>query len=148
MFTYPVAKALLLSFVSISLSYAVTQEVKSEVVSPEKTEAQVVQGVIHLKNKKELDEAIQYTGPKVLKFSTAWCGPCRRIEKDIEKLAEQYPQVRVYVINDNNDFRSSMETYKVGHFPTLIFLPSNKRFEGARTVAEYEAAFKEIAPKN
>lgn len=197
MFIHPLTKALLLSLVSISLSYAATKEVaipqggtleevkletvsrkptetfvstkevkpevvtckpteafapvnstkqvKAEVVQPQLKETHSAGTVIHLKNKKELDEALHYAGPKVLKFSTEWCGPCKKIKKHIETLAAQYPEVRVYEINDNDDFRSCMQTYGVLGFPTLIFLPTNKQFVGARSFAEFEAAFKAIA---
>jgi len=91
-------------------------------------------------------EAAETGRPLVLKFSTDWCGPCRKLEattlrdaKVVVALNERFIPVKL----DGDKEADLMAEFKVTGFPTvLVVTPEGKvvgRTSGFRTVAELTA---------
>jgi len=91
-------------------------------------------------------EAAEAGRPLVLKFSTDWCGPCRKLEattlrdpKIVAALNERFVPVKL----DGDKEHDLMAEFKVTGFPTvLVVTPEGKvvgRTSGFRTPAELTA---------
>lgn len=70
---------------------------------------------------KETYHEIGTTENELLLISAVWCGPCKKIHPIIEEIEKEYPDLRVWFLDaeDDEDF---VEKYKVRSIPTLIFL--------------------------
>lgn len=70
----------------------------------------------------------------VLYFTASWCGPCKRIKKPLEALAEEYSDaLDVYAV-DVDEVASVAELYRVRSMPTFVFCADGKvlaEFSGA-----------------
>lgn len=70
----------------------------------------------------------------VLYFTASWCGPCRRIKKPLQALAEEYAEkLDVYAV-DVDEVKEVAEVYRVSSMPTFVFCAKNKalfEFSGA-----------------
>lgn len=69
------------------------------------------------------------SGVTLMKFGADWCGPCRRMDAELEKLKSSGLTVHVRKVNVDQD-RSLARKYNVGGIPHLVLL------EGDRVVAE------------
>lgn len=68
----------------------------------------------------------------VIDFFTTWCGPCKRISPEIEKMAcsESYKSVRFYKIDaDQDQLQAAVSACKVEAFPTFCFFSGGKILE-------------------
>lgn len=62
----------------------------------------------------------------VVKFSAPWCGPCKKIAPEVEKLSEQYTNTLFYSVDTDDDDSSEMvDKYNVTALPTFVFLKDN-----------------------
>jgi thioredoxin 1 len=82
------------------------------------------------------------TGELVLvKFGAQWCGPCRMVDKELHKLAEQedFPAKIIEVDVDSNP--ELARRYQVGGIPHMILVRSNEVIDtqvGYLSAAELE----------
>ena len=60
----------------------------------------------------------------ILKFTADWCGPCKRIASDYERLSLQYTDIVFLKVNVDNSPDISGK-YKVRSMPTFVFLNNN-----------------------
>lgn len=111
----------------------------------------VVAGVDHLKATKDL----KGSGVEVVKVYTEWCGFCKMIKADYEKLAQEFANVHfVEILADNaKDFTRE---HNISGFPTFVIMKDGKKVDtvvGAnieglkRKVAEHSGAKVEQASK-
>ena len=66
-------------------------------------------------------DAKKSTGLIVIKCSTAWCSPCKKIAPYYEAFVKRYPSVKFYNIDTDNvpDFEDANEVTSV---PTFLFI--------------------------
>lgn len=64
----------------------------------------------------------------ILKFSAPWCGPCRRIAPEIEKLANLYPDIHFYEV-DIDEATELADHFEVKAVPTFIALRVGKELQ-------------------
>ena len=68
-------------------------------------------------------------------FTASWCGPCKAIAEDIQKLNEQYEDIDFYKLDvDDEENQEICDKYKISSIPSfLIFKEGNhvSKFSGA-----------------
>merc|ERR1712168_1621203 len=75
--------------------------------------------VAKLGTKADYDEAMK-NARVVIDFTATWCGPCKRIGPVFEKLAEQYPDIKFFKVDvDENGEVSELEG--ISAMPTFKF---------------------------
>lgn len=68
-------------------------------------------------------------GPCVVDFYASWCGPCKALAPELEKMAERFKgKVRFYKVDVdmNGDLASA---YGIQSIPTLVFFDKNGKSE-------------------
>jgi len=83
--------------------------------------------------------------PTILEFSATWCGPCKEMKPEIDKLkAKNYP-IRVLDIDQEQDLA---HTYRVSAIPAFIIVdPSGKmlgRSEGLQDASRLASQFRRV----
>ena len=85
------------------------------------------------------------SGPAVVDFWAAWCGPCRMIAPAITELAAQYPDIRFAKLNVDENGRTSAQ-FGVQGIPLLVFFRDGVergRLSGAHPKGQIEAAIRQ-----
>lgn len=74
---------------------------------------------------------------KLLKFETEWCGPCKALDKELDKLREEVELVRVNIEEDHGVAR----LHNIRAVPTLVLLKDDVevgRLSGRNTAAQID----------
>ncbi len=74
--------------------------------------------LIHLGNKEQFNE-ITKSGIVLVDFYATWCGPCKMLSPELEKLAEEDPSINVLKI-DIDEFDEIAAEYNIRAVPTLL----------------------------
>ena len=96
--------------------------------------------ILNQDNISELNKATDSTS--VLYFSASWCGPCRVLSPQIEKLSAEFQpeDVIFFKVNaDDEKARDLLSIYNVRSIPTLILIKSGQelnRLVGAKPIGE------------
>lgn len=56
----------------------------------------------------------------VVKFSAAWCGPCKQIKPDFDRIASTYPNVSFLSCDVDDYYNIAMEN-SIQNLPTFVF---------------------------
>lgn len=77
----------------------------------------------------------------LVKFGAQWCGPCRLVDQELEKLSEQGDFSARVIEVDIDSNRNLARRYKVGGIPHMILVRSNEVLDqqvGYMTAEELE----------
>ena len=66
------------------------------------------------------------TTPVVVDFWADWCGPCKRLAPQVEKLATQKKDVQFYKVNVDDNAEVAAEQ-KINAMPTIVFFKAGER---------------------
>lgn len=96
-------------------------------------------------NKDNFDSEVKNSQtPVLLDFWATWCGPCKMIASEVEKVAKKYDgKLKVGKINVDDE-PLLCEKFGIEVIPTLIYLKGGeevKRNSGYLTVEEIEKTF-------
>ncbi len=90
------------------------------------------------------EEVIKSDVPVLVDFWATWCGPCRMIAPEVERIAEEYDgKVKVGKVNVDEEEELAIK-YRVASIPTLILFKDGeaaKSSVGYRTKDELVEAF-------
>ena len=82
--------------------------------------------------------------PVVIEFGAVWCAPCKRLEPELEKLAEQWKDKFILAhINVDQDSDLALQ-YSVMSVPTVILVKNGEemeRFSGFKPIGKIIEAF-------
>ena len=69
------------------------------------------------------DEVVTNTsGPIVVDFSAAWCGPCKLLEPILDELATEYKDKVTVAHVDVDNAQATASKFRIMSVPTLIFV--------------------------
>jgi thioredoxin 1 len=62
--------------------------------------------------------------PTVVKFSSDWCNPCKVLQKTLDKLEPQYPNVN-FIHVDVEDSEELAQQYQIQNIPVMVFISAD-----------------------
>lgn len=77
---------------------------------------------------KDAIRKIRYT---IYHFGAEWCGPCRKMkaetwtDKSVKEAIDKYNAKLIMLDEGNKDHKKYFSYYKIGQYPTVIFLCNN-----------------------
>lgn len=80
--------------------------------------------LVHLGSSEEFKNLVSKGVVLVDMFAT-WCGPCRMLAPELEKLATEMPDLTIIKV-DVDEFEELAEDYGVSAVPTLILFKEGK----------------------
>ncbi len=95
--------------------------------------------LIHLGNTNQFKEIVS-KGVVLVDFFATWCGPCRMLGPELEKLAEKDPTINVVKI-DVDEFQELAAEFNVRAVPTLVLFKDGEAIttaSGFRPLASLE----------
>ncbi len=99
--------------------------------------------ITHADTPAEFDiEVLQSTVPVVVDFWAAWCGPCRMVSPELEKLAEAYGSALKVVKVDVDANGAVANRYRIQGIPTIALFRDGQAVAqsvGAKPRAAIEA---------
>lgn len=88
----------------------------------------------------EFDELIQKSPlPVLVDFWAAWCGPCRTVAPELEKLANNQPGRLIVAKVNTEELQSVAQRFQISSIPTMILFRDGKeatRLSGARSASD------------
>lgn len=89
----------------------------------------------HIYNLTELNEVLNKHEFTILKLSSEWCGPCKRISPVFEKLSKDEKYSFIYFAEIDIDISQDVcKEYEIEGLPTFVLFNKDKevsRFSGA-----------------
>lgn len=86
-------------------------------------------------NDTELQSFLLENGKKLVLFSADWCGPCKILKPNLEKVSEEVSDV-IIVKADVSETEEHTKRFGIRNIPTCILLENNEeigRFIGVKT---------------
>lgn len=62
--------------------------------------------------------------PTVVKFSSDWCNPCKVLQKTLDRLEPQYPNVN-FIHVDVEDSEELAQKYQIQNIPVMAFISAD-----------------------
>ena len=60
--------------------------------------------------------------PVFVKFSANWCGPCKVIQPEFDKLANLFPTIGYFCCVDVDELQDISQTFKIRNLPTFLVI--------------------------
>lgn len=76
---------------------------------------------------------------RLLHFTAKWCGPCQMMKPTINKVLEEYPEIK-YILIDVDENSETATDYGVMSLPTFIVFNDGEqtaRFSGGMTKKQF-----------
>src|SRR5205823_5107742 len=105
---------------------------------------------IEVHSSADFDRLVEHASlPIVVDFWAPWCGPCRMVAPELQKVAARQAG-RLLVVKVNTDVLSELgERFKVRSIPTMAVFAGGKevaRTSGARPAEQIEAFIQQSTP--
>lgn len=71
-------------------------------------------------------ESVSAAGVVVVCFSAVWCGPCRNIQKDLEKMVYEFPAVTFLKVDADNN-TEIVQKCRISVLPTFMIIRNGKQ---------------------
>jgi thioredoxin len=98
-----------------------------------------------VRSAEEFDELVQGAGvPVLVDFWAAWCGPCRMVAPELEKLANERGGKVVVAKVDTDALPDVAGRFGIRSIPTMVLMRDGreeKRLSGAMPVSAIAAGF-------
>lgn len=62
--------------------------------------------------------------PTVVKFSSDWCNPCKVLQKTLDRLEPQYPNVN-FIHVDVEESPELAQQYQIQNIPVMVFISAD-----------------------
>ncbi|XP_066249501.1 UBX domain-containing protein 4 isoform X1 [Euwallacea similis] len=91
--------------------------------------------VVHVRSKYDLENRLKSANSRLvlIDFFATWCGPCRMIAPELERMAKEFPNV-VFLKVDVDESGDISREYGITAMPTFVFLKNRRevsRVQGA-----------------
>jgi thiol-disulfide isomerase/thioredoxin len=87
-------------------------------------------GIIYIKTEEEFDKLKESENLLVVKFGASWCGPCKQIKPQLEKLLETIDNVIIIDIDVDDASESDWSwASDVENLPTFRFIKKGVQVE-------------------
>ncbi len=73
-------------------------------------------------------EVVNSDKPVLLDLWASWCGPCQMIGPEVEKVAEDHPEIKVGKVNVDEEMELAIK-FKVSSIPMLVLLKNGEVVE-------------------
>jgi thioredoxin 1 len=83
--------------------------------------------VKHASDSSFVELVLKYVKPVVVDFWAAWCGPCRMVSPELEKLAEKYEGAIEVVKVDVDANPAVSQAFNILSLPTIAFFQPGKQ---------------------
>jgi thioredoxin len=100
--------------------------------------------LIELKDESHFNNLLAEGKPTVLDFYATWCGVCKRVKPDVDKLAQQHSDVN-FILIDGDKHGGLKRKYGTRAYPTFVFLDANGKEVDRVVGRNVEAMKKSIA---
>jgi thioredoxin len=111
----------------------------------------------HLTNEAFKQKVFNYPGatewkfigeqPCIVDFYATWCGPCKMLAPNLEKIAEKYKgKIKVYKVDVDKEKELAM-AFNVQSIPTILFIPKADKpqlSQGYLSLDDLQKAVKEV----
>lgn len=84
----------------------------------------------------ELNQIIKGSDKTLVLFSAEWCGPCKVLKPNIEKVEEEFQMEYKFVKADVSENEENTKKFGIKNVPTVVLIKNNvevARFMGVRT---------------
>ena len=102
-----------------------------------------VSTAVPIESAADFDEALRGERPVLVDFWAAWCGPCRMVAPEVEKLARAHAGEIVVAKVDTEALPDVAARYAIRGIPTLILFRNGRearRVSGAMSAPQIESA--------
>ncbi len=86
-------------------------------------------GIKHIANVEEFNSEVKnYAGVVLVDFWAPWCGPCKLVAPELEKVATERQEVKVVKVNVD-ELPTLKETYGVQGIPSLVLFNAGEEVD-------------------
>jgi len=90
-----------------------------------------------LQNENEFNQIIA-KGDVLVDFSATWCGPCKMMEPNFEKLSDNYPNLIILQI-DVDSFSNIAAKFNITSIPSLFLLKNGQVIKSSVGYIPYQS---------
>jgi thioredoxin len=85
---------------------------------------------VELGSDEEVKKVLTSGDPLVIDFTAKWCGPCKMIAPEYEKMSNEYDKVKFYKVDvDNPQTQATSADNAISSVPTFLFYKDGKQVQ-------------------